>query len=82
MCIPTLRPLLFDCLLPAAAPPADPQQLQRLLPVYKSKQREGTIERVEADGCTAVCRGMFQRETDLTLFTGAVWGSKEHEEVG
>ena len=32
------------------------------------------MERVEADGCTAVCRGMFQRETDLVLFTGAAQG--------
>ena len=107
---------------------ADPKQLRQLLPVYKPKQREGTIERVEADGCTAicrwaacaaaapamhsyvrplaqaaaalrpcqtgrpayllclpcvcVCRGMFQKETDLALFTGSptlpcpiVWGA-------
>lgn len=36
--------------------PADQQQLRRLLPVFKPKQREGVVERVEADGCTAVCR--------------------------
>jgi hypothetical protein len=35
---------------------ADQMELHRLLPVYKPKQREGVIERVEADGCTAVCR--------------------------
>lgn len=35
---------------------ADQTELHRLLPVYKPKQREGVIERVEADGCTAVCR--------------------------
>jgi hypothetical protein len=44
-----------------------------VLPVYKVKQREGTVERVEADGCTAVCRGMFQKETDLTLFAGPLF---------
>ncbi|EFN58810.1 hypothetical protein CHLNCDRAFT_48540 [Chlorella variabilis] len=50
--------------------PSDQRRLRRLLPVYKPKQREGAIERIEADGCTAVCRGMFQKETDLALFTG------------
>ena len=35
---------------------ADHKQRRQLLPVYKPKQREGTIERVEADGCTAICR--------------------------
>ncbi|KAI3436710.1 hypothetical protein D9Q98_006125 [Chlorella vulgaris] len=50
--------------------PSDQTELHRLLPVYKPKQREGVIERVEADGCTAVCRGMFQKETDLALFAG------------
>lgn len=44
--------------LPGPALPllADQQRMQRLLPIYKPKQREGVVERVEADGCTAVCR--------------------------
>ncbi len=69
---PLGRPVLPNCCrfnavpaLSLAAPPwlfpptccaADQQQLRRLLPVYKPKQREGVVERVEADGCTAVCR--------------------------
>eukprot|EP00887_Chlorella_sp_A99_P002875 scaffold6.g2875.t1 len=66
-----------------AAPPAAQQQrqehadpLQRQLRIYKArkgcliKQREGSIERMEPDGCTAICRSMFQKETDLSLFAG------------
>ena len=59
---------------PAAQAPQQQQQqpdlLQRHLRIYKLKRRQGGIERVEADGCTAICRGMFQKETDLSLFTG------------
>lgn len=40
------------------------------LKVYKLKQRRGTVERVESDGCTAICRGMFSKESDLTRFIG------------
>jgi selenocysteine-specific elongation factor len=34
------------------------------------KQRHGVIERLEAGGASAVCRGMFKRETDQSLFVG------------
>lgn len=67
--------------MPPVLPPhclcTDPQQLRRLLPVYKPKQREGVVERVEGDGCTAVCRGMFGRDTDLALFIGGQWMGDE-----
>lgn len=53
------------CLLPPANAP-----LHGLLRVYKRKGREGALERVEPDGCTAVCRGMFKKESDLTAFQG------------
>ncbi|KAL4534591.1 hypothetical protein Ndes2526A_g05477 [Nannochloris sp. 'desiccata'] len=46
------------------------QQLLHQLKVYKLKQRLGTVERVESDGCTAICRGMFGKESDLTRFIG------------
>ena len=49
--------------------PSDPAQLRQLR-VCKSKSRQGSVERVEADGCTAVCRGMFKKDTDMALFTG------------
>lgn len=50
-------------------PADDPAFLRRLL-VYKKKQREGSIERVESDGCTAICRGMFGKDSDMTRFLG------------
>jgi selenocysteine-specific elongation factor len=37
--------------------------------VFKRKRREGTVERW-VDDRTAVCRGMFKRETDISLFEG------------
>ena len=49
--------------------PSSPSQLLSLR-VFKPKQREGVIERVEGDGCTAICRGMFKKDTDLSKFTG------------
>jgi len=39
------------------------------LHLFKRKMREGSVERW-ADERTAVCRGMFKRETDISLFTG------------
>ena len=41
----------------------------------RMKRREGVIERLGKDGRTAVCRGMFKKETDISLFAGMqVWG--------
>ncbi|GAB4820810.1 hypothetical protein N2152v2_007856 [Parachlorella kessleri] len=50
----------------------DPGNQSQLLSlrIFKPKQREGVIERVEGDGCTAICRGMFKKDTDLSKFTG------------
>ena len=51
---------------------ADPTAAASLsqLKVYKLKSREGSIERIEPDGCTAVCKGMFGKDSDLTRFLG------------
>lgn len=65
---PTCR-LAFYGRLVALLDPSDPAALQRLK-VYKLKQRSGVIERVASDGRTAVCKGMFKKETDISLFTG------------
>lgn len=40
------------------------------LRVYKVKRKEGCIDRILPDGCTAVCRGFFKKETDLSVFVG------------
>jgi selenocysteine-specific elongation factor len=53
----------------ATLDPGDPAAL-RALRVYSVRRREGSVERVEADGCTAVCRGMFQKDSDLARFAG------------
>ena len=45
-------------------PPLQKQQPQ-------PKERTGTIERIAPDGASAICRGMFKRETDVTPFLGA-----------
>ena len=34
------------------------------------KQRQGSIQRVEAGGRSAICQGMFKKETDITIFQG------------
>ena len=38
------------------------------LRIYKHKQRDGIVERLQDNGRSAICKGMFKRETDLTLF--------------
>jgi len=49
--------------------------------IFKRKQREGTVERW-ADERTAICRGMFKKETDLTMFEGmAVSTAAGHQGV-
>ena len=40
------------------------------LKVYKSKEKKGIIERVEGDGETAIVKGMFKKETDISAFLG------------
>jgi hypothetical protein len=34
------------------------------------KQKHGTVDRVNPGGQSAVCKGMFKKETDISLFTG------------
>lgn len=63
------RRLAFYGRLVRTLDPHDPQQLLSLR-VFKPKQREGVADRVEADGCTAICRGMFKKDTDLARFAG------------
>jgi len=61
--------LAFSGRLVAPLDASNPQQLARLR-VFRVKQREGVVERVNKDGCTAVCRGMFKKETDIGHFAG------------
>ena len=57
----------------------DPGGVKRIR-AFKMKQREGTVERVQ-DENTVIGKGMFKKETDLTMFTGMkVW--TERGEVG
>ena len=48
---------------------SNPAALQQLH-LFRLKQKQGTIERVAADGHSAVCKGMFKKETDISLFSG------------
>ena len=48
---------------------SDPQQMRKLR-IYKVKRRSGSIDRVTADGLSAVCKGMFKKETDISVFVG------------
>ena len=48
---------------------SNPVALQQLH-LFRLKQKQGTIERVAADGHSAVCKGMFKKETDISLFSG------------
>lgn len=49
--------------------PTSPTALQQLK-IYKLKQKQGSIDRVSPDGLSAVCKGMFKKETDISLFAG------------
>ena len=42
----------------------------RKVRVFKVKQRAGSIDRVDKDGLGAVCKGMFKKETDISVFAG------------
>ena len=46
----------------------DPQQLRRLR-IFKLKQRRGVVDRISPDQHSAVCRGMFKKDTDISLFS-------------
>lgn len=58
-----------------------PQQLRKLQ-VYKPKERQGLVSRIAPDATSAVCSGLFKKETDISIFQGArvvtgrgEWGS-------
>ena len=61
--------LAFHGRLSALLDPGDKPALARLR-IVKLKAKHGVIERLAADGCTAICRGMFKKETDMSLFVG------------
>lgn len=44
----------------------------------QSKRRLGIIERVNPDGLTAICKAMFKKETDITVFAGMKVGYGPH----
>ncbi len=48
---------------------SDPQQMRKLR-IFKVKRRSGSIDRMNKDGLSAVCKGMFKKETDITVFAG------------
>lgn len=53
--------------------PTDASALQQIK-IYKLKQKKGSIDRVTPDGLSAVCKGMFKKETNINLFSGMkVW---------
>ena len=55
--------------------PNDATALQQIK-IYKLKQKKGSIDRVTPDGLSAVCKGMFKKETNIGLFSGMkVWCS-------
>lgn len=47
----------------------EPSELARLR-IFKVKSRAGSIDRVAPDGFSAVCKGMFKKDTDISLFAG------------
>lgn len=49
--------------------PNDATALQQIK-IYKLKQKKGSIDRVTPDGLSAVCKGMFKKETNIGLFSG------------
>ena len=46
-----------------------PEGLPFPLRTFKLKTRLGTIERIQPDG-TAICRGLFKKESDMNAFIG------------
>lgn len=48
----------------------DQAAVARVVRVYKTKQREGCVERVLPDGTSAVVRDLLKKETDVAVFVG------------
>ncbi|EGT31325.1 CBN-SELB-1 protein [Caenorhabditis brenneri] len=40
------------------------------LKIFSRKSRKGTVERIEKDGFSAICTGMFKAETNFDVFRG------------
>lgn len=49
--------------------PNSPGALAKLR-LFRLKARTGSVERVAADGRSAICKGMFKRDTDISRFAG------------
>ena len=47
----------------------DPAQLSQLR-VFKYKEKCGSVDRIAKDKLSAVCKGMFKKETDISPFIG------------
>lgn len=62
--------IAFSGRVAAAVNPADTAAVARTLRVYKTKQREGCIERVLPDGHSVVVRDLLKKETDVAVFVG------------
>ena len=65
---PTCRLAFYGRILQLIEP-TSPAALQQLK-IYKLKQKQGSMDRVSPDGLSAVCKGMFKKETDISLFAG------------
>jgi selenocysteine-specific elongation factor len=37
----------------------------------QAKERQGLVARIQPDGMSATCSGLFKRETDMSIFQGA-----------
>jgi selenocysteine-specific elongation factor len=62
--------LAFYGRLAALIDPDDAVALSRLR-IFKPKRKTGSVDRIlGGDACTAVCKGMFKKETNISLFSG------------
>ncbi|GMH38911.1 hypothetical protein BSKO_06809 [Bryopsis sp. KO-2023] len=48
----------------------DDKAALKILKIFKWKNRQGVIERLNPDKTTAICKSMFKKETDLSVFVG------------
>ena len=60
------RPVAYSTA--ASVDEASPVELSTLK-IFKTKQREGVVDRI-VNSREIICRGLFKRETDMSLFTG------------
>ncbi len=67
---PTRRTrLAFYGRLVSLVDPSKPEELSRLR-LFKVKQKQGAVERVQPDGNTAIVRSLIKKESDVAVFTG------------